>query len=210
MKEEGEEGEDEMWARHCCHHCIVVVVSEGGRVRRVRTRRRRGTVITTLLLLLHVGEARMGEDEVWARHCCRHHIIVIACEGRRVRSGWVRTRDGRGAVVTLSLSLSLSLHVRVGEDKAWARRHCCCHVWREGGRGGYENLCCRYGYERRLARLYLYLYPCDTCHMTHVGYPYPWYTLDGGVGQVCLLSTGLESLFEWREGDSKGALPVIA
>ena len=40
MKEEGEEGEDKMWARRC--HCrrVVVIVSEGGRVRRVRMRRR--------------------------------------------------------------------------------------------------------------------------------------------------------------------------
>ena len=88
----------------------------------------------------------MGEDEVWVRHCRHCHIIVVACEGRRVRSGWVRMRDGRGAVVVLLL-LSLLLHVRVGEDEAWARHHCCCRVWREGGRAGYENPCHRYGYK---------------------------------------------------------------
>ena len=81
---------------------------------------------------------------------------------------------------------ALSSHVRVGEDKVWVRYHCCCCMWREGGRGGYENPCCRcryenlccgYGYECRSARPYLYLYLCDTCHMTCLGYPYLWYIL---------------------------------
>ena len=155
-------------------------------------RRRQGTVVATLSLSLHVGEARMGEDKAWARRCRHHHVIVVACEGRRVRSGWVRsgwvrsgwvrsgwvrTRDGRGAVIALSLSLSLSSHVRVDEDEAWARRRCCCRVWREGGRGGYENPCCGYRYECGSARLYPYPYLRDTHHMTRAGYPYPWYTL---------------------------------
>ena len=118
-----------------------------------------------------MGEALSSSS----RHC--HRVIVIACEGRRVRSGWVRTRDGRGAVIASSLSLSSSSHVRVGEDEAWARRRRCCRMWREGGRGGYENPCRGYGYERGSARPYLYPYPRDTRHMTRAGYPYPWYTL---------------------------------
>ena len=48
------------------------------------------------------------------RHGRHHHVIVIACKGWRERSGWVRTRDGRGGVVMLLLLL---LHVRVGKDK---------------------------------------------------------------------------------------------
>ena len=143
----------------------------------MRTRCRRGTVIAMSLLSLHVGEAQMGEDEAWARRCRHRCVIVVACEGRRMRSGWVRTRDGRGAVVALLLLLSLLSHVRVGEDEAWVRRRCCCRVWREGGRGRYENPCRGYGYEHGLARPYLYPYPRDTHHMTCAGYPYPWYTL---------------------------------
>ena len=146
-------------------------------MRRVRTRHRQGTVIAMLSLSLHVGEARMGEDKAWARRCRRRHVIVVACEGRRVRSGWVRTRDGRGTVIALSLSLSLLSHVRVGEDEAWARRRCCCRMWREGGRGRYENPCRGYRYECGSARPYPYPYLRDTHHMTHAGYPYPWYTL---------------------------------
>ena len=61
--------------------------------------------------------------------------------------------------------------------KAPSLLHCCCHVWREGRSGGYANPCCGYGYERRSARTYPYLYPCDTRHVTCAGYPYPWYSL---------------------------------
>ena len=129
-----------------------------------------------------MGEARMGEDKAWARHCHCRRVIVIACEGRRVRSRWVRTRDGQGAIVALLLLLLLSSHVKVGEDEVWARCRCCCCMWREGGRGRYENLCRRYGYEHRLARPYLYPYLHNTHHMTRVGYPYLWYTLTIVVG----------------------------
>ena len=49
-----------------------------------------------LSLSLHVGEARMGEDETWVR-CC--HVVVIVCEGGRERSRWARTRDRPGALL---------------------------------------------------------------------------------------------------------------
>ena len=38
----------------------------------------------------------MGEDETWARCCC---VIVVVCEGGRVRSGWARMRDWPGALL---------------------------------------------------------------------------------------------------------------
>ena len=52
-----------------------------------------------------------------------------------------------------------------------------CRVWREGRSGRYANPCHGYRYEHRSARTYPYPYPRDTCHVTHVGYPYPWYSL---------------------------------
>ena len=75
---------------------FIVVACEGGRVRRVRTRHERGAVVAASSLSVHVGEARMGEDETWARRC---RVVVVACEGGRERSGWVRMRDWPGALL---------------------------------------------------------------------------------------------------------------
>ena len=94
---------------------------------------RRHVIVARWLLSSHVKEeGEEGEDEVWARRCRRCRVVVVACEGVRVKSRWVRTRDRRGAVVASSLS-------RV-----------------EGGSGGYANPCRGYGYERGSARPYLY------------------------------------------------------
>ena len=70
--------------RVCCH----VIVT---RWERTRERGREGGM--SLWLSPHVKEeGKEGEDKAWARHC-HCHVIVIACEGGRERSGWVRTRD---------------------------------------------------------------------------------------------------------------------
>ena len=52
-----------------------------------------------------------------------------------MRSGWVRTKDRRGVVVTSSSS-----HVKVGEDEAWAKRHRRCVVVVAGACGGREGV----------------------------------------------------------------------
>ena len=63
-------------------------------------------------------------------------------------------RQGQGTVIIASLSLCV-----------------------EGGSGRYANPCHRYRYKHGSARPYLYPYPCDTHHVTHVGYLYLWYSL---------------------------------
>ena len=35
-------------------------------------------------LFLHV---RVSEDEAWVRRCHRRRVVIVACEGGRVRSG---------------------------------------------------------------------------------------------------------------------------
>ena len=161
-----------------CRHCVMVVTYEGG------------------------GWGGWGQGIGKALSSPRHH-----CHYTWVKPGWVRTRRGQGAVVVVTslsshvrgggwgpggwgwgMGEALSSHhccryhhcrYRRRRMSGWVRtrRRRCCRVWREEGRGRYENPCRGYGYECRSARPYPYPYLCNTHHMTCTGYPYPWYTL---------------------------------